>query len=136
MKALSIRQPWAWAIMHAGKDIENRDWNFVPRYRGPLLIHASSGMSKREYLDGRAFVSGRTAAKMPVMADLPIAGIVGVVDLIDAFAVHREPYSSSPWFVGPVGLVLANPRPCKLIRMPGQLSIFDTSIEMGNLEFL
>ena len=26
MKALSIRQPWAWAILHAGKDIENRDW--------------------------------------------------------------------------------------------------------------
>lgn len=25
--ALSIRQPWAWAILHAGKDIENRDWH-------------------------------------------------------------------------------------------------------------
>jgi len=24
VKALSIRQPWAWAILHAGKDIENR----------------------------------------------------------------------------------------------------------------
>ena len=22
--ALSIRQPWAWAILHAGKDVENR----------------------------------------------------------------------------------------------------------------
>ena len=26
MKALTIKQPWAWAIIHAGKDIENRDW--------------------------------------------------------------------------------------------------------------
>lgn len=37
---LSIRQPWAWAILHAGKTIENREW---PRcsYRGPIFIHAS-----------------------------------------------------------------------------------------------
>lgn len=26
MIALSIRQPWAWLIINAGKDIENRDW--------------------------------------------------------------------------------------------------------------
>ncbi len=24
MLALSIRQPWAWAVIHAGKDVENR----------------------------------------------------------------------------------------------------------------
>ena len=27
MKALSLRQPWAWAVVHAGKSIENRRWN-------------------------------------------------------------------------------------------------------------
>lgn len=26
MKALTVLQPWAWAIMHAGKDVENRTW--------------------------------------------------------------------------------------------------------------
>lgn len=26
VKALSVRQPWAWAIVHAGKDVENRNW--------------------------------------------------------------------------------------------------------------
>ena len=26
MKALTIKQPWAWAILHGGKDIENRNW--------------------------------------------------------------------------------------------------------------
>lgn len=34
MKALSIRQPWAWLILHAGKDIENRVWQ--TRFRGEL----------------------------------------------------------------------------------------------------
>jgi hypothetical protein len=40
MKALSIKHPWAWAIVHAGKDIENRTWEC--RYRGEILIHASA----------------------------------------------------------------------------------------------
>jgi hypothetical protein len=40
MKALSIRQPWAWAIAHGGKDVENRTWG--GGYRGPLAIHAGA----------------------------------------------------------------------------------------------
>ncbi|MFI8459040.1 hypothetical protein [Kitasatospora sp. NPDC085464] len=35
---LTVRQPWAWAIIHAGKDIENR--SRLTRLRGTLLIHA------------------------------------------------------------------------------------------------
>lgn len=40
MKALTVQQPWAWAIVHGGKDIENRTqaWS----YRGPLAIHAGA----------------------------------------------------------------------------------------------
>jgi ASCH domain len=38
VKALTIRQPWAWAVVYAGKDVENRRWR--TSYRGPLLIHA------------------------------------------------------------------------------------------------
>ena len=38
MKAISIQQPWAWAIIHAGMDVENRTWN--THYRGLLAIHA------------------------------------------------------------------------------------------------
>jgi hypothetical protein len=42
-KALSIRQPWAYAICHLSKRVENRAWKHPPSYRGPLLIHASAG---------------------------------------------------------------------------------------------
>jgi hypothetical protein len=38
MKALSVRQPWARAIVTGLKPIENRTWQ--TNYRGPLLIHA------------------------------------------------------------------------------------------------
>lgn len=61
MKALSIRQPWAWAILHAGKDVENRDWKpWSPAMRDAcaligagrtILLHASKGMTGAEYGD-------------------------------------------------------------------------------------
>ncbi|MEV6967602.1 hypothetical protein AB0M47_21105 [Hamadaea sp. NPDC051192] len=38
MQALTVRQPWAWAIAHAGKVVENRSWS--TSYRGLLAIHA------------------------------------------------------------------------------------------------
>jgi hypothetical protein len=37
-RALTIQQPWAWATIYGGKDVENRSWSTT--YRGPLLIHA------------------------------------------------------------------------------------------------
>lgn len=39
MKALSIRQPWAWLIANGHKDIENRTSH--TNFRGDFLIHAS-----------------------------------------------------------------------------------------------
>ncbi len=39
MKALSLRQPWAFAVVHLGKSIENRRWNTA--FRGDFLIHAA-----------------------------------------------------------------------------------------------
>lgn len=36
MKALSVRQPWAYSIAHEFKTIEWRSW--LTDYRGPLLI--------------------------------------------------------------------------------------------------
>src|SRR5271157_978942 len=42
--ALSIRQPWAWAVIHAGKDVENRSENMARRAEKligqTVLIHA------------------------------------------------------------------------------------------------
>lgn len=51
MKVLTVRQPWAWAIAHGGKDVENRATLW--RYRGPLLIHAGAGWSERGARDER-----------------------------------------------------------------------------------
>jgi hypothetical protein len=39
VRAPTIRQPRAWAVVNAGKDVENRRWQ--TSHRGPLLTHAA-----------------------------------------------------------------------------------------------
>jgi hypothetical protein len=50
MLALSIRQPWAWAIIHAGKDVENRSENMARRSERLvgqiILIHAGKSLDR------------------------------------------------------------------------------------------
>lgn len=41
MRILTVRQPWAWAIIHGGKDVENRVRNIAGTYRGPVAIHVA-----------------------------------------------------------------------------------------------
>lgn len=41
MKALTVKRPWAWAIVSGQKDIENRSRR--THHRGELLIHAGTG---------------------------------------------------------------------------------------------
>lgn len=120
--ALSVRQPWAWAIIHAGKDIENRSWQAVNhglKMRGEIVIHASKGMSRSEYEDAADFMDSINVA-CPRPDDLLRGCIIGRVEVID---VVKE--SESPWFFGPRGIVLQNPQPITPLGMcPGQLGYF------------
>lgn len=120
--ALSVRQPWAWAIIHAGKDIENRSWQATNRgltMRGRKAIHAAKGMTRDEYDDASTFIRRDMGLKCPDPADLARGAIIGSVDVVD---VVRE--SDSKWFFGPRGLVLRNPIPCNPIPCIGALGYF------------
>lgn len=120
-RALSVRQPWAWAIIHAGKDIENRSWQAVNHglaVRGRVAIHASATLGKAEYHNAADFMGGLGIA-CPPPAELDRGGIIGSVEVVD---VVRE--SDSPWFFGPRGLVLASPEPCGFIPVKGCLGYF------------
>lgn len=107
--ALSVRQPWASAIIFAGKDIENR--GRASTYRGPLLIHASAGMTADERAEFDDFVRERGLGSA---SSFPRGNIIGLVDMVDCISE-----SSSPWFVGKFGFVLANPRPLPCIPCKG-----------------
>lgn len=122
--ALSVRQPWAWAIIHGGKDIENRDWrrpNPGLSFRGRVCIHASKGMTKAEFEDAAAFMVD-LGVRCPLPAVLERGGIMGTAEIVD---IVRDSYS--PWFMGRIGLVLANPQPVPFIPVDGQLGFFEWS---------
>ena len=120
MKALSIRQPWAWLILNAGKDIENRSW--YTSVRGRVLIHASKGMTLAEYEDAidTSYIIDKTFGELPPFAVLDRGGIIGSVELVDCVKA-----SKSRWFFGPYGFVLRNPVPLPFRPLRGQLGFFE-----------
>lgn len=78
-RVLSLREPWCWAILEAGKTIENRKLRW--KYRGPLLLHSASGCTLEEY---RAAVNWMLARRLiahagivPHLTELPRGHIVG-----------------------------------------------------------
>lgn len=134
MRIMTVRQPWAWAIIHGGKDVENRVRNIAGAYRGPVAIHAGLGVgSSRDFMENAAVI-GRLGK--PVPFGLTYGSIIGVVDLVDVHSASviggcgrmdnhcaEHPngcrHHCSPWAVGPAPdgwyqhLVLADPRPLR-----------------------
>jgi hypothetical protein len=120
--ALSVRQPWAWALLYAGKDLENRDWRPTipgPKQRGWIAIHASKGMTKAYYQEAAAYMRDRLGIICPGPQDLPRGGIVGSVVIVDLVTK-----SDSPWFFGPYAFVLRDARPCSFRPASGVLGFF------------
>lgn len=120
MKAISIRQPWAWLIINAGKDIENRCW--PTKLRGRVLVHAAKGMTRDEYADVEDFLATHPGSgiQLPPASALERGGIIGSVEIADCVTE-----SKSPWFFGPYGFVLRNPKPMPFSPLRGQLGFFD-----------
>jgi hypothetical protein len=113
---LSIRQPWAWLICNAGKDIENRSW--PTKFRGRVLIHAGKGMTSDEYEDA-GICAADSGISLPPFESLERGGIVGEAEIVDC--VTR---SESAWFFGPYGFVLRNAKPLPFFPCKGALGFF------------
>lgn len=134
MNAISIKQPWASLIIEAGKDIENRGWHTA--FRGPVLIHASKAVDRSAFESAFELVRSKPVS-VPVnwlmvegegsdktvddwIEMLPRGGIIGRAEVMDCVR-----HSDSPWFVGPYGHVLANPRSLPFHACRGQLGYWD-----------
>ncbi len=125
MKALSVRAPWWWAILHLGKDIENRDWH--TNFRGTIYLHAGKywkDSAIEEDIDDISFIMGDAIPEIFCPEEALYDGrgcLVGKVDIVDCV---KE--SESRWFFGDFGFVLRNPvafpRP---IPFKGALGFFD-----------
>lgn len=146
MKALSIKQPWAYLIAKGYKDIENRDW--PTNYRGRIYIHASLTFDSKglEWLTSNSkdvpneFVAeakiGDTSAYEVLMElepcnldDYPRGAIIGEVDIVDC-RWQQKHQALSPWAeINKYGFVLANAvRYDKPIPYRGQLGLFEVEL--------
>jgi len=110
MRGLTVRQPWAWAIVHGGKDVENRSRSLGP-YRGEVAIHAGLHVADGPIIHPTGLWTG-TPGKAAWVA---LGAVIGVVDL---WLVHRAALCEcggehcSPWAEPDMWhLGLANPRP-------------------------
>jgi hypothetical protein len=105
VKVLSVKQPYAWLLVHGLKDIENRSW--PTNYRGPLLIHASKKDDPNPDLFG-----------IEVPDDLHRGGIVGAVVISGCVET-----SSSRWFCGPIGWTVTDSLVLPFQPMRGSLGL-------------
>lgn len=119
LPALSVSPEWAWLILNAGKDIENRTRR--TNHRGPFLIHASQGSSRHYYNNARSLAADCTDLTIPPFEDLPKGGIVGIAEIVDCVTAQTN---TSKWFLGPYGYVLANVHPLPFYKCPGKLGFF------------
>lgn len=138
MKAISIRAPWWWAILH-GKPVENREW--YTSQRGRVLLHASKFWKPDEVSDDWDDVK-YMAAQDNLALPLPVGNedshnfttamreaggcLVGTIEIVGCVTKHP-----SAFFVGKYGFVLRNPIAFdKPIPFKGALGFFDVPNEV------
>jgi diadenosine tetraphosphatase ApaH/serine/threonine PP2A family protein phosphatase len=142
MKTLSGRQPWWWAILHAGKRIENRVWN--TSYRGPILLHAAKGCTVDEYEDACVWMENAGVIAhirdVPPLAQMQRGGIVGHALIVDVIPPGGLPPSFLPtpsdldmrWHMTEqFGFVLANVEPLPFTPCKGALGLFNVDRWQG-----
>ncbi|MDZ8264250.1 ASCH domain-containing protein [Nostoc sp. ChiQUE01b] len=119
MKALSVRQPWVWAIIYALKDIENRGWPI--HYRGDILIHAAKTCTKKAYFEAKEFCQGMGVLS-PELKSLRRGQVIGIVTIVDC----RFSQVASGWGISEqYHWQLENPREITPIPYIGRLGIFE-----------
>lgn len=115
MRALTLWQPWAYAITHLGKRVENRSWPPPPAaFQGPIALHAG----KRYEADAFGEL-GRELDQVVDLDEVYRGGIVGTCRIVDVVRSPDDlPVGQRRWWVGPVGWVLDDvrvlePIPCR-----------------------
>lgn len=130
--AISIRQPWAWAILHLIKDVENRTW--TTKFRGPVLIHAGNNTTRS---DTQALVD----TARPIGHDLSFwtlrlrtyglrGGIVGMVTIKDCITDSPSPWAED----GRFHWLLADAKPLPFFSCKGRLGLFPVEYPQHLLE--
>jgi hypothetical protein len=110
MKALTIKQPWIYAILREGKDIENRSWQ--RSFRGWVALHASATPQRIAHFP--------RSLRIPDLRTLDYSAICGVARVVDVVTKSRSKWFWRPtdgsvnygWVLEDV-TALEKPIPCK-----------------------
>lgn len=127
LRVLTVQQPWATLIVRRFKPVENRERNIAGNYRGPVAILAGLKVDK----GARAVEAARKHLGDIRLDDCERGGIIGICELVDVVtAESSHPCVQSWWFVGPVGLVLADAKSFPVIPARGLLSLTRATEEL------
>ena len=115
LRALSIRQPWAWAIAAGLKRVENRSWRVS--YRGPLAIHAARVVETKAYARC-AQLAGRPVP--PHLATGAVIAVAQLADIVTARELRGDPWAEGVWWCW----VLDDVVPICPVQCPGHQLLF------------
>lgn len=97
LRGLTLWQPWAFAVLHLGKRVENRPWKPWPSMIGRwFALHAAARNKPSEetwVLERIAVVSGKPAPGPGALVRGAVLGFARVSGFVEA--------SDDPWFLGP-----------------------------------
>lgn len=117
MLVLTLRQPWAWLIIHGPKNIENRSWRPGKALGQRIAIHAGLRIDPAGYK-----LAKRLGLAPPPPGEIARGAIIGTVDVSGCVTE-----SASPWFApGSQGWQLEAPEPCAPIPARGRLGLWST----------
>jgi hypothetical protein len=117
--ALSIRQPWTWAILYAGKRVENRTWATL--FRGPIFLHAGMAVDW-ESLDDLAAEIRAVSEPRPAAVR---GALVATAQLVGCVRPESAPTGQRRWVAGPWCFLLEDVKPlAEPIACGGRLGIF------------
>jgi hypothetical protein len=135
VKALSFSQPWLWAVLYAGKHVENRSWAPpIHMIDQRIALHAAASWDgDRKYmLRGVSFTpTGYLLAlglDPPSRLALYDASVICGTAVIDRIVTEDRtlPEDQKRWFFGAFGWILRDVRPAIVpVLATGKLGLWE-----------
>jgi hypothetical protein len=131
IKALSLKQPYAWLIANGYLLVDDRTWG--TQYRGKILIHASKGLYESYY----DYLKANTDIPLPSKDKMEYGGVVGIANLVLCCQPGQIPAGIHPeqraHFGGVhdeyYGFLFEEATPLPLMPCRGKLGIFEIDMD-------
>lgn len=131
LKALSLKQPFAWLIANGYLLVDDRSWG--TSYRGSILIHASKSLYEEYY----HYIKNHTHVPIPDKDQLEYGGVVGMAKLIFCGKPNELPAGLKKDQIahfrnvhpGSYGFLFEQAMPLPLLPCAGKLGIFEINVD-------